>query len=182
MRTSTLFLAFSFVSLSLSAQPAMPRKAPEVAIVDPSGSQTLLSSYKGKVVALAFIFTTCSHCQAECGVLTKLQGELGAKGFQPLAVAFNDNAGMLVNEFVKTFHPSFPVGYATRQTAMNYLGLSDAGERWSVPQIVLIDRKGMIVAQSVPAGSAELQEENSLRIKITELLGPGKTVSKKSGL
>jgi peroxiredoxin len=185
MRTTALFLALSFVSVSLSAQPAMPRKAAEFAIVDPSGSQTLLSSYKGKVVALAFIFTTCPHCQAECGVLTKLQGELGSKGFQPLAVAFNDNAGMLLNEFVKTFHPGFPVGYAARPTVVNYLGLSDnPNDRWSVPQMVLIDRKGMIVAQSLPGGSADLQEENSLRIKITELLGSGapKTVSKKSGL
>src|SRR5437879_4724725 len=142
MRTTALFLAFSFVSLSLSAQPAMPRKAPELAVVEPSGSQNLLSSYKGKVVALAFIFTTCQHCQAECGVLTKLHGELGAKGFQPLAVAFNDNAGMLVNDFVKTFHPSFPVGYAARDTVVNYLGLADSKERWVVPQIVVIDRKG----------------------------------------
>src|ERR1700732_3700753 len=112
MRISRLFLAASLAVVSALAQGPIPRKAPELTIVDPSGSQTLLSSYKGKVVALAFIFTTCPHCQAECGVLTKLQGELGSKGFQPLAVAFNDNAGMLLNEFVKTFHPSFPVGYA----------------------------------------------------------------------
>src|SRR5580765_557992 len=141
MRTTALFLAISFVSLSLSAQPAMPRKAPEFSIVEPSGTQTLLSTYKGKVVALAFIFMTCPHCQAECGVLTKLQGELGAKGFQPLAIAFNDNAGMLVNDFVKTFHPSFPVGYAARETVVNYLGLAESKERWVVPQIVLVDRK-----------------------------------------
>lgn len=180
MRSIGLFLALSLASLSLSAQPTMPRKAPEFTIVDPSGKQVLLSSYKGKVVALAFIFTTCPHCQAECGVLTKLQGELGDKGFQPLAVAFNDNAGMLVNEFVKTFRPSFPVGYSARQTVMNYLGLSDI-ERWVVPQMVLIDRKGMIVAQSAPSGTEELQEEKSLRSKITDLLG-SKTISKKSGL
>jgi hypothetical protein len=40
--------------------------------------------------------------------------------------------------------------------------------------MVLIDRKGMIVAQSGPKGSEELQEENSLRKKITDLLGSGK--------
>ena len=40
--------------------------------------------------------------------------------------------------------------------------------------MVLIDRKGMIVAQSAPAGTPELQEESSLRTKINDLLGSGK--------
>jgi len=174
MRTFGLFLALSLVSLSLSAQPAMPRKAPEFTIIEPSGKQTLLSSLKGKVVVLAFIFTTCSHCQAECGVLNKLQGELGAKGFQTLAVAFNDNAGLLVNQFVQDFHIGFPVGSASRETVMNYLQLSDV-MRWVVPQIVVIDRQGFIVAQSAPTtGSEELQDEASLRKRITDLLSPRK--------
>src|SRR5271168_2308667 len=99
MRIPALFLAVTLVSVSIWGQPPTPRKAPELTITEAGGKQSLLSSYKGKVVALAFIFTTCPHCQAECGILTKLQGELGDRGFQPLAVAFNENAGMLVNEF-----------------------------------------------------------------------------------
>jgi peroxiredoxin len=173
MRNFGLFLALSLVSQSLSAQPAMPRKAPEFTVVEASGKQTLLSSFKGKVVVLAFVFTTCPHCQAECGVLTKLQGELGAKGFQPLAVAFNDNAGMLVNQFVQDFHIGFPVGSASRETVMSYLQLSDV-YRWVVPQMVIIDRQGNIVAQSAPTGSEELQEEAPLRKRITDLLSPRK--------
>ncbi len=156
----------------------MPRKAPELTVVEPSGKQTLLSSYRGKVVLLAFIFTTCPHCQAETGIMSKLHDELGPKGFQPLAVAFNDNAGMLVSGFVQNFHPNFPVGYAGRQTVTDYLQLDDKAP-WNVPQMVLIDRKGMIVAQSAPKGSEELQEESSLRKKITELLAAGP--AKKSG-
>jgi peroxiredoxin len=175
MRTIGLFLAVSF----MSAQPPMPRKAPEFTIIEASGKQTLLSSFKDKVVVLAFIYTTCPHCQAECGVLTKLQGELGSKGFQPLAVAFNPNAGFLINEFVQNFHPSFPVGSASRETVMNYLGLSD-DFRWMVPQVVVIDRRGMIVAQSAPQGTEELQTEETLRKRIVELLG-GKT-PRKTGL
>ena len=175
MRISRLFLAASLITFSVLAQPPMPRKAPELTVVEPSGKQTLLSSYRGKVVLLAFVFTTCPHCQAECGVMNKLQAEFGPKGFQALAVAFNDNAGMLVNAFVENLKTTFPVGYAARQTVTDYLQLDDTGKViWNVPQMVLIDRKGMIVAQSGPKGSEELQEENSLRKKITDLLGSGK--------
>jgi len=173
------FLALSLISFSVFAQPPTPRKAPELTIIESSGKQTLLSSYRGKVIALAFVSTVCPHCQAECGVLTKLQTELGPKGFQPLAVAFNDNSKYLVENFVKNFHIGFPVGYAeARQTVTDFLQVDD-NKPWNVPQMVLIDRKGMIVAQSAPSGTAELQEEPSLRQKITDLLGGAK---KKSGL
>ena len=177
MRTLGLFLAVSLVSLSLSAQPPMPRKAPEITVVEPSGKQLLLSSFKGKVVALAFVYTTCPHCQAESVVLTKLQNELGDKGFQALGIAFNDNAALLVNQFVQDHHVGFPVGSASYETVANYIQFTG---RFVVPQVLLIDRKGMIVAQSEPKnGSPELQEESSLRKKITDRWVPAKTVSKK---
>jgi peroxiredoxin len=172
-----LFVALSLISFSVLAQPPTPRKAPELTIIEPSGKQTLLSSYRGKVVALAFVLTTCPHCQAECQVLTKLQAELGPKGFQPVAVAFNENAQYLVPAFVQNLHVTFPVGYAAaRQTVTDFLQ-ADETKPWNVPQMVLIDRKGMIVAQSAALGSEELQEENSLRKRITDLLGG----TKKSG-
>jgi peroxiredoxin len=173
MRITGLFLALSLVSLPIWAQPPTPRKAPELTIVEPSGKQTLLSSYKGKVVALAFVSTVCGHCQAECGVLTKLQGELGPKGFQPVAVAFIESTPAQVENFVRNFHIGFPVGYASRQTVLDYLQIEDT-PGWVVPQMVLIDKKGMIVAQSARAGSEELQTEDSLRKKITDLLGGAK--------
>lgn len=182
MRIRSFILAASFAALTLSAQPATPRKAPEFTIVDSAGKTTLLSSYRGKVVALAFIFTTCPHCQAECGVLSKLQGELGDKGFQPIAVAFNPDADKLVKSFVQTFRPSFPVAHADRASVVSYLQLKDDDDHpWNVPQIALIDRKGMIVAQSAPKGSEDLQLEDPLRKKITELLGPApKTMLRKA--
>ena len=40
------------------------RKAPELAFNIPGQGQKLLSQYRGKVVALEFILTTCPHCQA----------------------------------------------------------------------------------------------------------------------
>jgi peroxiredoxin len=179
MRIPRLFPALSLLSLTALAQPPTPRKAPEITIVEPSGKQTLLSSYRGKVVALAFVSTACSHCQAECQVLTKLQGELGSKGFQPLAVAFIESTPPQVSNFVNSFHITFPVGYAVRQTVLDYLQYTDTDAGWKIPQIVLIDRKGMIVEQSNPQGSPDLQEEASLRKKITDLLAAG--AKKKSG-
>ncbi|MDQ6699279.1 MAG: hypothetical protein M3Z36_03735 [Acidobacteriota bacterium] len=61
MRTLMLSLlaaasAFSAPAPSFPAQT--PRKSPEFAVQMPGGGQTLVSSYRGKVVVLAFLYTT----------------------------------------------------------------------------------------------------------------------------
>ena len=69
------------VSLLASAGQAL-RKAPELSFNIPGKGPQLLSQYRGKVVALSFIFTTCPHCQAESKVMTKFQQEFASRGLQ----------------------------------------------------------------------------------------------------
>jgi peroxiredoxin len=169
------------LGLTLTAFAApVPRQSPEFVITYPDGKQALLSSYKGKAVALLFIFTTCPHCQVTCQTLSKLNDELGAKGFQPIAVAINPMANMLVKEFAKEFRVNFPVGSAERDPALAYLQIPVV-ERWVVPQVVLIDKKGVIQKQTPPQGDEKLQEEGSLRTAIQAMLSgasaPAKHVS-----
>ncbi|MBS1876000.1 MAG: TlpA family protein disulfide reductase [Acidobacteria bacterium] len=169
-----------FLGLSISLVAAtVPRPTPEFVINHPGGKQTLLSMYKGKVIALMFIFTTCPHCQATCQAMSRLYTELGSKGFQPLAVAVNPMAQMLVSDFIRDNKVNFPVGASERDPALQYLGIN-AVERWVVPQVVLIDKKGVIQKQTPPLGDEKLQEENSLRQQILELLGGAKTTSKQT--
>lgn len=165
---------------ALQAASPVPRPSKEFTIVLPSGKQTLLSSYRGKVVMAAFMFTTCPHCQALSKIITKLQGELGSRGFQAVGVAFNDevntanpaaNAKVTAN-FISEFGVGFPMGYAPRPSVMSYLGLSDI-ERWVVPQVAIIDRKGVVRAQSAAGGTADLQTETYLRKYLGELLDEG---------
>ena len=58
----------------------VPRPSPDFAVNLNDGRQIHLSQYKGKVVVLAFILTTCPHCQFTSQMLTKLQQEYGAAG------------------------------------------------------------------------------------------------------
>ena len=78
-----------------------------------------------------------------------------------LGTVFNDANGAMAAQFVKEFNVGFPVGYATRDQVVSYLGLSVL-DRWVVPQVAIIDRKGNIVAQSAATGSPELQERGLL--------------------
>jgi peroxiredoxin len=166
--------ATAFVALTVSAfaKPPVPRKSPEFAITDPSGKQILLSSYRGKIVVMPFMFTTCPHCQHEAQMLTKLQREFAGRGVVMLGTVFNDASAALTSQFVKDYNIGFPVGYATRDAVTSYLGLS-VMDRWVVPQVAIIDKKGNVVAQSEATGTPDLQDETYIRNFLEKLLKEG---------
>src|SRR5260370_39506278 len=89
-----------------------PRPSPEFPIRLTPAGEVSPTQFKGKVVVLACILTTCPHCQAAIGMLSGLQREYGPRGLQVLAVAFNPMAGRLVPRFIKQVRPNFPVGWA----------------------------------------------------------------------
>jgi peroxiredoxin len=170
-------VALLAVSISaLAATPPVPRPAKEFTFVEPSGKQTLLSNYKGKVVLIQFLYTTCPHCQALSVLLTKIGNDLGPRGFQPLGVAFDEATAGKAAGYAKQFNVGFPVSYASRDTVMSYLGLS-VMDRFVVPQIMVIDKKGVVRAQSAPMGTEQLQTESYLRTFIDDLLKEGSTTS-----
>jgi thiol-disulfide isomerase/thioredoxin len=164
---------FLLAGYLLARDAAGLRKAPELAFSIPGQGQKQLSDYRGKVVALEFIFTTCPHCQAASKLMTKLQQEYGPRGLQVIDVAINPNADLLVENFAKDFEVNFPVGWATAQQMQSFMGFS-ATDRYVVPQLVLIDRKGNIHYQT-PATSSDdwikLMSEQAIRQHIEELLG-----------
>ena len=184
MRFLASAAAFLALTVAAIAGPPVPRKSPEFIVNDPSGKQIPISSFKGKVLVMPFMFTTCPHCQREAQMLTKLQREFGSRGVVMLGTVFNDASGPLATQFVKEFNIGFPVGYATRDAVTGYLGLS-VMDRWVVPQVAILDKKGNIVAQSLAAGSPELQDETYLRNFLEKLLkegaAPAKTGQRGSG-
>jgi len=122
-----------------------------------------------------FLFTTCPHCQQTAVVLTALNKELGPKGFQPIGVAFNDGAMLLVPDFVRNTGANYPVGVANRDAVIAYLGYSVTA-RLMVPQVIIVDKKGVIRHQSSMDASENLHDPARLKSIITELLnepGPG---------
>jgi len=181
--TSTGLLAIS-VLCSFAADSSTLRKAPELAFTIPGQGQRLLSQYRGKVVALEFILTTCPHCQAASKEMTKFQQEYGARGFQAIDLAINAKdegrtdaqANEVVQDFARNFQVGFPVGWIPRDQMMNFMGFSMA-DRMVVPQLVLIDRKGYIHYQT-PASDADgtwvkLMNTDTIRQHIEELLALG---------
>ena len=154
-------------SLALMAQGPVPRMAPELKVVEASGRTTTLSSLHGRVVLLALISTECPHCQRASGVFEQLSKEFAGR-LQVAEVAFNEGADTAT--FTKRFGLSFPVGVGTSDQAHDFLGIR-RGERLGTPQVVVIDSKGVIRAQSERQGSPILQTHEYLRLLVSTLVG-----------
>ena len=167
----------SFSTL-LPAKPPVPRPAKDFTCVDSEGKSISVSKYKGKVVLIQFLITNCTHCQALSQTLTKLQADYGPQGFQAFGVAFNDATPEMVRSYVKDHQLGIPVGYAARDSVINYLGVS-VMERLTVPQVMIIDREGNVQVQSDAGGTPNLQNETYLRELIGRLLQPKAAYSKR---
>jgi peroxiredoxin len=156
-------------SSSLVQAPAL-RKSPELAITEPSGEQVLLSSFKGKVVVLELMFVNSPHCVRLAQMLSELQGNLGPAGFQAVAVAFGPHADQaLVGHVSERLQLTYPMGSATSESVDSYLGRTGS-EVLKIPQMVVVDRKGMIRATSGATGNPALENEPSLRDFVDRLL------------
>ncbi|MCC6585567.1 MAG: TlpA family protein disulfide reductase [Bryobacterales bacterium] len=168
MRIPAVVLATLALALPIFAAD-IPRPAPPITFPLVNGGSIDLAKYKGKVVALEFLNTTCPHCQKCSQALQKMQQEYGPKGFQALGVAINEMAHMLVPDYIRNYSLTYPVGFAQREKAHEFLQHPTMLIMY-VPQLVFIDKKGIIRAQ-YPGGDKFYQdEERNMRSQIESLL------------
>jgi thiol-disulfide isomerase/thioredoxin len=159
--------------LDLNAQIKTPKPAPELVITLNSGEQMLLSKFRGKVVMIEFLLTTCPHCQVCSATMQKVYAEMGDK-FQPLGAAVNPNnlteARMMVPQYVYSLGLRFPVGWTNREMAYQWLEAKTTGPIY-FPQVVFIDRKG-VIRHHFPGGDDFFKnEEANMRKTLQELIG-----------
>ncbi|HEY6339911.1 MAG TPA: TlpA disulfide reductase family protein [Bryobacteraceae bacterium] len=186
MKMFAAFAAAAVLTVSALAMGPVPRPAPNLDFVDANGKHVVLSSYRGKVVVLQFLLTTCPHCQNMSMMLSKMQAEFGPRGFQALGVAYNvmdeptttpAQAGAAARDYASKYAAGFPVGYDPHEPILAFLSDSVL-DRLGFPQVVVVDKKGVIRAQSEPQGTAALQDEHTLTMLVDNLLKEG-AISKK---
>jgi peroxiredoxin len=154
---------------------SLPRQSPEFSITEPGKPTVLLSSFRGKVVVMEFLFIRSQHCQRVASTLNTLYGELGSRGLQPVGVVFDPPTGSTAGAQAVTFMTSYlkltyPVGYATKESVDSYLGRGP-NEVLNIPQVVVIDRSGTIRAMSGGrGGDPTLEDEVALRSLLGKLL------------
>jgi thiol-disulfide isomerase/thioredoxin len=133
-----------------------------------------LSQYHGKLVVLAFIHTTCPHCQALTGTLGPIARDYTPKNVQFVECAFNSGADQLVAQFIQQFQPAFPVGWSNEAAVRAFLQYSVMDTRmFYVPHMVFLDADGMM-RSDYPGESPFFQNpETNIRAELEKLLKAG---------
>ncbi len=162
-------IALLLLAAAVVSAQQVPRKATDFAIGMPDAKPQLLSSYKGKTIVFAFMFTTCTHCQHTAGVLAAIQKEYAGKGVQVLGATVNEGAAFSVKDFNRVFGVNFPCGYADETSMRKFLGLGP-DEPYFVPVLVFIDKDFMIRSQYIGDEQFLNKQEVNIRAEIDRLL------------
>jgi hypothetical protein len=174
MRLLTVLMAYAVI---LSAQTPVTQSQ-ELTFTLPGRGPATLAQYKGHVIGIEFINSTCSHCQAAARVMTKMQQQFGARGFQALGVVINDPSDAAVEKFVKDYQVGFPVGWMPHDRMMTYLGYTELPY---MPQLILIDREGNIQYRTPRITNESMVGEEAITARIEKILDLPATRGKAAG-
>jgi cytochrome oxidase Cu insertion factor (SCO1/SenC/PrrC family) len=173
MRTAILALLCT-TAAAVALADDLPRSAPPFTIMRAGAPPIQLSQYHGKLVVLAFIHTTCPHCQALTGTLAPIVRDYTPKNVQFIECAFNQNADQLVPQFIQQLQPAFPVGWSNDAAVRAFLQYSVMDTRmFYVPHMVFLDANGMI--RSDYPGEADFfkNPDTNIRAELDKLLKAG---------
>jgi protein SCO1/2 len=85
--SAVVFLAVSVSMIQAAERLPIIQKAAEFNLIDQSGRRVRLADYKGKVVLVSFVFTTCSgSCPATTARMAKIQEHLQKRGLMEKGV------------------------------------------------------------------------------------------------
>jgi thiol-disulfide isomerase/thioredoxin len=172
MRTLALILSgFSWAFTAPAADT--PRPSPELTMQRAGGSPFRLSQFRGKIVALAFSHTGCSHCQDLTRILTVIQKDYAARNVQVVECVFNEDAATALPAFLKELQPGFPVGYTTDPAVKEYLKWDDkvSGILY-VPYMIFVDSRGTIKGDYSGRDGFFRESDKRIRAVLDQMLKP----------
>lgn len=140
---------------------AVGSEAPLFAGPTPEGEEISLESLRGKVVLIDFWASWCGPCRRENPNVVKLYNEYKSKGFEILAVSLDRTKDRWVkaiaDDQLTWLHISDLKGWQS-EYARQY-GVS------SIPQTVLLDREGKIMARNLRGKALEMKLADVFSVK-----------------
>jgi peroxiredoxin len=167
-------------ALLLASGELSGHRAPGFSLPDLHGQQHDLQDYRGKVLLIDIIQTTCPHCQQLAGVLEKVEAKYGAKVAVLSITIPPDNQGT-VARFLEEHKVTAPVLFDCGQVSASYLKATPQNPRVNVPHLFVIDAQGMIRNDfGYEFDTRNIFEGDGLNLEIDRLLaGPAPAKAKK---
>ena len=132
MATMILSIPQASFAVIQKGQPAPPFK-----VNTTSGQTVTLANYKGRVLLIDFFASWCQPCTKSIPHIIELSRKYGKQGLQIIGLSLDEDKDDLI-EFITPKKLNYPVALANEELQTDY-GLR------SIPTIVLIDKKGIVV-------------------------------------
>jgi len=152
------------------------RRAPGFALPDSKMQIYDLADYRGKVVLLEFMQTTCAHCAAFVGVLERVQKKYGDRVAILAVVNSQADNQNTVAQYISGHGITYPVLFDAGQMAYSYV----RSGHFDTPTVFLVDASGTIKNDwQYSLTARDIFEGNGLMSEIDSLLA-GKATSQKT--
>src|SRR5689334_18754860 len=138
-----------------------PLRLPDLAFEDAEGKSKKLSDWRGKTVLLNLWATWCVPCRKEMPALDELQGKLGGKDFEVVAVNIDTRDPEKPKNFLKEANLT-RIAYFSDQKAKVFQDLKNIGRALGMPTSVLVDAQGCEIGTI--AGPAEWAGDDAIKL------------------
>jgi thiol-disulfide isomerase/thioredoxin len=138
-----------------------PLKVPDLAFKDADGKALTMASFRGRTVLLNLWATWCVPCRKEMPTLDALQGKLGAKDFQVVAVNVDTQHPERPQAFLKEIGVKNLTYYAD-PSAEAFQDLKSIGRAVGMPTTLLVDPQGCEIGSI--AGPADWASPDAVKL------------------
>lgn len=169
MRLFSLSTSFLLATALLCGQ-AQSRRAPGFCLPDSRNNWHDLADYRGKVVLLDLMSTTCAHCGPFSKILEQVKTRYAGK-VVVLSVAPTPDTPTTVARFAAQNKLTFPILFDSGQAAYSYVRTP----AMELPHIYIIGPDGMI-ARDVVFGpnTTDIFQGNGIYAELDKVLGAKK--------
>ena len=140
---------------------SVPLRLPDLTFEDAAGQPKKLSDWRGKTVLLNLWATWCVPCRKEMPALDELQGKLGGKDFEVVAVNIDTRDPEKPKNFLKEANLT-KLGYFTDTKAKVFQDLKNIGKALGMPTSILVDGQGCELGTI--AGPAEWASDDAIAL------------------
>jgi peroxiredoxin len=165
---STAFAAFLFSALLLGQTG---RRAPGFSLPDVNNQQHDLEDYRGKVVLVEIMHTTCAPCIPFSKVLEQVKTHYGEK-VAVLSLTNPPDTPSMVKNFLNVLKVTYPILFDCGQVAFSYARPDPLRPSINIPHVYLVDHAGVIRGDyEYGVHTSEIFLGRGLYTEIDKLLG-----------
>jgi len=140
----SFFCLLACAATLMAAGELSGRRAPGFSLMDMSFKQYDPQDYRGKILLIDIMQTTCFHCATFSSILEEVVAKYRGK-VAALSIVIPPDNMTTINQYIAEHKITVPILYDCSQVSTSYFRATPRNPTFNVPHIFIIDAQGMIV-------------------------------------